>query len=125
MPVVKRAQSWELLFREEASSLASSWTVREHRGKVKLVVRAPGASMETVTLPFAWEKSSMGDAYTRLRNIYVHWSEGHSLRAAADLADGKSPSTVLNWSQAAVHFQDQKRNHGNHIKEATWNPRDS
>jgi integrase len=121
MPVVKRAQSWELLFREEASSLASSWTVREHRGKVKLVVRAPGASMETVTLPFAWEKSSMGDAYTRLRNIYVHWSEGHSLRAAADLADGKSPSTVLNWSQAAVHFQDQKRNHGNHIKEATWN----
>ena len=120
MPVVKRAQSWELLFREEASALASSWTVREHRGKVKLVVRAPGASMETVTLPFPWEKSSMGDAYTRLRNIYVHWSEGHSLRAAADLAAGKAPSTVLNWSAAAAHFQDQKRNHGNHIKEATW-----
>lgn len=120
MPVVKRAQSWELLFREESAALASSWTVREHRGKVKLVVRAPGGPMETVTLPFPWEKSSMGDAYTRLRNIYVHWSEGHTLKAAADLADGKAPSTILNWSRAADNFQDQKSNHGNHIKAATW-----
>ncbi len=121
MPVVKRLEGWEVLFREEASSLTSSWTVREHRGKVKLVVRQPGRAMETVTLPFPWAKSSMGDAYTRLRNIYVHWSEGHTLRAAADLADGKSPSTVLDWTKAAAGFQQQKRNHGNHIKEVTWN----
>ena len=120
MPVVKRAEGWELLFREEAAALASSWTVREHRGKVKLVVREPGASMETVTLPFPWSKSSMGDAYTRLRNIYVHWSAGHSLRAAADLAAGKAPSTILNWQLAAQHFQEQKLQHGNHIKPATW-----
>ena len=76
--------------------------------------------MESVTLPFPWDKGAMGDAYTRLRNIYVHWNEGHSLRASADLADGKAPSTVLDWSQAAAGFQEQKRNHGNHIKESTW-----
>jgi integrase len=76
--------------------------------------------MESVTLPYPWEKASMGDAYTRLRNIYVHWSEGHSLRSAADIAAGKAPTTVLNWGQAAARFRDQKLLHGNHIKESTW-----
>ena len=120
MPVVRRNEPWEVMFREEVSGLASGWTVREHRGKVKLVVRHPAQGMESITLPFPWAKASMGDAYTRLRNIYVHWSEGYGLRAAAELADGKAPSTLLNWSKAAVVFQEQKRHHGNHIKEATW-----
>jgi hypothetical protein len=108
------------MLREEVSGLAAGWTVREHRGKVKLVVRLPGQRMESTTLPFPWAKASMGDAYTRLRNIYVHWSNGHGLRAAAELAEGKAPSTRLDWSQAARRFQEQKRNHGNHIKEGTW-----
>jgi len=62
----------------------------------------------------------MGDAYTRLRSIYVHWSEGHTLRSASELAAGKAPSTVLDWSRAAVAFEQQKRHHGNHIKDTTW-----
>jgi hypothetical protein len=85
MPVVRRNEPWEVMFREEVSGLASGWTVREHRGKVKLVVRRPDQGMESITLPFPWAKASMGDAYTRLRNIYVHWSEGYGLRAAAEL----------------------------------------
>jgi len=120
MPVVRRNEPWEVMFREEVSGLASGWTVREHRGKVKLVVRRPDQGMESITLPYPWAKASMGDAYTRLRNIYVHWSEGYGLRAAAELVDGKAPSTLLDWSKAAVRFQEQKRHHGNHIKEATW-----
>jgi len=120
MPKVKRLQAWEALFRDEVSGISSGWNVREDYGKVRLVVRIPGAPMESVTLPFTWEKASMGDAYTRLRNIYVHWSEGHSLRSAAEIAAGKAPSTVLDWRQAAVHFREQKLLHGNHIKENTW-----
>ncbi|MFN9906149.1 MAG: site-specific integrase, partial [bacterium] len=73
-----------------------------------------------MTLPFPWEKASMGDAYTRLRNIYVLWSEGQTLRAAAEIAAGKAPSTVLNWEKAAENFREQKLLHGNHIKESTW-----
>ena len=120
MPVVRRNEPWEVLFREEAAEIAGGWTVREHRGKVKLVVRRAGHPMESVTLPFPWAKGSMGDAYTRLRNIYVHWSGGHGLRTAAELAEGRSPSTVLDWNRAAMRFEEQKRNHGNHIKESTW-----
>jgi hypothetical protein len=121
VPEVRRQQAWEVLFREEVSGIATGWTVREDYGKVRLTVRRRGETPESITLPFAWDRATRGDAYTRIRNIYVHWSEGHTLRAAAELADGKSPSTVLNWRQAAAGFQEQKRNHGNHIKEATWN----
>lgn len=120
MPEVKRRQAWEILFREEVSGIATGWNVREDYGKVRLVVRRPGQRMESITLPFAWAKTSMGDAYTRLRNIYVHWSEGYGLKAAAELAEGKAPSTLLDWSKAADGFQEQKRHHGNHIKESTW-----
>lgn len=120
MPTVKRAEAWEVLFRDEVAGLGPGWTVREHRGRVKVVVRQPGAPMATVTLPFPWEKASMGDAYTRLRNIYVLWCEGQTLRAAAEIAAGKAPSTVLNWEKAAESFREQKLLHGNHIKESTW-----
>ncbi len=120
MPEVKRHQPWEVLFREEVSGISQGWTVREDYGKVRLTVRSKGQRSESVTLPFPWAKSSMGDAYTRLRNIYVHWSEGHALRVAADLAAGQAPSTVLNWTMAAERFEEQKRSHGNHIKESTW-----
>ena len=120
MPAVKRTQAWEVLFRDEVSAIARGWSVREHRDKIKLVVRRPGHPMESVTLPFPWAKASTGDAYVRLRNIYVHWSDGHPLRAAAQLADGRAPSTLLDWSKAAAGFQEQKRHHGNHIKETTW-----
>ena len=121
MPAIRRNEPWEVMLREEVSGLAEGWTIREHRGKVKLVVRRSGQQrMESITLPFPWAKASMGDAYTRLRNIYVHWSAGHGLRAAAELAEGRAPSTLLDWAQAADRFQEQKRHHGNHIKEGTW-----
>ncbi len=120
MPEVKRQEPWEVLFREEVSGIARGWTVREDYGKVRLTVRSRGQAPESLTLPFPWAKASLGDAYTRLRNIYVYWSEGHTLRVAAELASGQAPSTVLNWAEAASAFKEQKRNHGNHIKEATW-----
>lgn len=120
MPSIKRAEAWEVLFREEVAGLGPGWTAREHRGRIKLVVRIPGAPMATVTLPFPWEKASMGDAYTRLRNIYVLWSEGQTLRSAADIAAGNAPNTILDWRTAAARFQEQKLQHGNHIKESTW-----
>ena len=120
MPEVRRQQAWEVLFREEVSGIASGWTIREDYGKVRLSVRRRGQAAESITLPYVWAKSSRGDAYTRIRNIYVHWSQGSTLRVAAELAEGRSPSTVLNWPLAAANFQEQKLQHGNHIKPATW-----
>ena len=79
MPEVKRQQAWEVLFRDEVSGIATGWTVREDYGKVRLTVRPRGQPAESITLPFPWAKASMGDAYTRLRNIYVHWSKGYGL----------------------------------------------
>jgi integrase len=120
VPEVRRQQAWEVLFREEVSGIASGWTIREDYGKVRLSVRRRGQAAESITLPYVWAKSSRGDAYTRIRNIYVHWSQGSTLRVAAELAEGRSPSTVLNWPLAAANFQEQKLQHGNHIKPATW-----
>ena len=40
MPKVVRSQPWEISFREEVSSLAKGWNVKERRGKVFLRVRS-------------------------------------------------------------------------------------
>lgn len=111
-----------MLFREEVSGIAAGWTIREDYGKVRLSVRRRGQAAESITLPYVWSKSSRGDAYTRIRNIYVHWSQGSTLRVAAELAEGRSPSTVLNWPLAAANFQEQKLQHGNHIKPSALCP---
>ena len=42
-------------------------------------------------LPFDWSPKTFDDAYTRIRNIYTFIVEGHSLKAAAELAQGKAP----------------------------------
>jgi integrase len=102
------------------TSAAEGWSVREHRGGMRLQVRHQGGSMQTVALPFDWARRSTGDALVRIRNIYALVEEGHTLRSAADVLDGKAPATIKPWKEAAERFRDQKILHGNAIKATTW-----
>ena len=45
-----------------------------------------------MSLPFDWARRSTGDALVRIRNIYALVEEGHTLRSAADLLEGKAPA---------------------------------
>ncbi|UPM49979.1 hypothetical protein MY494_11790 [Synechococcus sp. A10-1-5-1] len=52
-------------------------------------------------LPFDWAEGSVGDALTRVRNIYkLVASEGYSLKQAAEVAAGKAPKLIdqLDWA---------------------------
>lgn len=120
MPVVVNVRHWETSFREQVRELASGWNVVESRGRVRLKVRPPGQSEQSLVLPFGWNKSDVGDAYVRIRNIYKLMATGLEPRAAAEQADGKAPQVIRDWQGAAERFQRQKLHHGSTISEATW-----
>ena len=90
---------------------------------MRLTVRRRGETPESITLPFAWDRATRGDAYTRIRNIYVHWSEGHSSsRAAAELCSRQVAEHRSELAPGGSRFsRPETRDPGNHIKEATWN----
>ena len=121
MPSVRFEESWVPGFRSAVrTSTAEGWSVREHRGGMRLQVRHAAGSMQTVALPFDWARRSTGDALVRIRNIYALVEEGHSIRSAADLLEGKAPATLKPWREAAERFREQKILHGNAIKPGTW-----
>ena len=120
MPVVIHRQDWETTFRGQVRKLASGWNVVKFRGRIRLKVRPPGQPEQSVILPFQWDANSTGDAYVRIRNLYKLVSEGHSLRGAAAVAEGRAPKPVRDWSGAAERFKVQKMEHGRAIKEKTW-----
>ena len=121
LPAIRHQEKWaEGLRTSVRTSTAEGWSVREHRGAVRLEVRLKGQPRQSVMLPFDWAKTSVGDALTRVRNIYVLVGQGHSLQAAAEIAAGKAPNTSIDWSGAVEHFHRQKTHHGATIKPVTW-----
>ena len=84
MPVVAKHSDWELAFRRQVRALSSGWNVVESRGRIRLKVRPPGQSEQSVVLSFRWSESDSGDAYVRIRNIYKLMATGLELRAAAE-----------------------------------------
>jgi integrase len=83
-------------------------------------VRPAGQAEQSLILPFRWDSDSTGDAYVRIRNLYKLVAEGHSLKAAAEIADGKAPKPVMDWAGAVERFKQQKMEHGRAIKPVTW-----
>lgn len=120
MPVVVNSQAWETAFRVQVRKLASGWNVGQFRGRVRLKVRPVDSVEQSVVLPFTWSVDNTGDAYVRIRNIYKLVSEGHSLRVAAEIAEGKAPKPVMDWSGALERFKVQKMEHGRAVKPVTW-----
>lgn len=120
MPVIVNLQDWETTFRGQIRKLATGWNVVEFRGRIRLKVRPAGQAEQSVILPFRWDPHFTGDAYIRIRNLYKLVAEGHSLRGAAEIAEGKAPKPVMDWAGAVDRFQVQKMEHGRAIKEKTW-----
>ena len=121
MPAVRFDESWVPGFRSSVrGSTAAGWSVREYRGGMRLQVRGDDGPMQSVVLPFDWGRRAVGDALVRVRNIYALVCEGHTLKAAAEILEGKAPSTTLPWEQAIEGFREQKILHGNAIKPGTW-----
>lgn len=120
MPVVVNRQDWETTFRGQVRKLATGWNVGEFRGRMRLKVRPAGQAEQSVILPFRWDAHSTGDAYIRIRNVYKLVAEGHTLRGAAEIADGRAPKPLMDWAGAADRFKVQKMEHGRAIKEKTW-----
>jgi integrase len=125
MPAVVRAEDWEKTLRGQVKALATGWSVKEDRGRIRLKIRQPGLPEQSVTLQKPWPKDfdGAGDAYIRIRNIYkLMAAEGYSLKQAALVADGKAPKLIeqLDWLGAVERFKQQKLDHGTVIKLPTW-----
>ena len=93
-------ESWETEFKEDVRNIqkSSGLTVSSNKqGNIEVKYRKNGIS-QTTTIPFSWSKDNKGDAYTRIRNIYKFFGEGHNLKAAAELAQGKAPKKGKDWA---------------------------
>ena len=103
MPSVRFEDAWVPGFRSALrTSTAEGWSVREHRGGMRLQVRQPGEAMQTIALPFDWAKRSTGDALVRIRNIYALVAEGHTLRSAEELLHRHTEGQLVNVGASCV-----------------------
>ena len=114
--------NWETEFKEDVRNIqkGSGLTVSCNRqGNIEVKYRKNGTS-QTTTIPYAWSKNTKGDAYTRIRNIYKFIVEGHSLKAAAELAQGRAPKKGQDWKDILEKFEKYKKEFGNAISDLTW-----
>ncbi len=126
MPRLVDKPEWERAAARSVKRLAktaqiSGLSVKAHLGKVRLRFRPPGEKEQGVPLPFQWSEHDWDDAYTRIRNIVALMREGHSLKAAADIADGRSQTSRPSWEAAVNAYEIQKTQFGNAIQSKTWN----
>ena len=121
MPKKKRKARWEETLKEDVRSLARGWSVQEDKGKIRLKLRyVPNQKDQTITLPFAWAENLRKAATTRINNIYNLTLEGHSLKAAAKIADGKAPKLERDWATCLTNFQTYKTEYENAITLKTF-----
>lgn len=121
MPRISNDSDWEKGLRASVrASTAKGWSAREDKGKVRLEVRSDRIR-GSVTLPFDWTRSCVGDVVTRSRNIYSLIEEGYGLKDAAYIASNSAPREQLEWETALASFQERKLNTGLKITLKTWN----
>ena len=119
--LVRKSGGWHEKFQIDIKEIAKGWSVQDHRGKVLLKVRVKGEKAQSVKLDFLWEKGSSKQAEIRIRNIYNLTLEGHDLKTASKIADGKAPKIERDWTQCLKNFQQFKTQHENAITEKTFN----
>ena len=117
--------AWEALARSQVKSLGGKLqktylTINPNKGRVQVKRRVPDCPQESVMLSYRWHEDDWGDAYTRIRNIFSLIQQGHNLKKAAELAEGKSPIARINWQEAVDKFHEYKTLSDNAIKEVTW-----
>ena len=114
------AKDRQKVFQIQIKELMMGLTANERIGKVQLKLRKKDEKQQSVMLPFDWSPKTFDDAYTRTRNIYKFIVEGHNLKAAAELAQGKAPKRSGDWSDILKKFEDYKQNFGSAISKTTW-----
>jgi len=120
LPRITNATDWEKGLRASVrSSLGQGWTVREDHGKARLEARTL-AIRGTVTLPYDWARSNVGDILAKARNICVLVADGHELRDAARIANNSAPAGRIQWEAVAQSFRRRLMTTGNRIKEKTY-----
>ena len=92
---------------------------RSKRGMVELK-STPRETGSSVTLPFAWSEADWANCYVRIRNIYSLFLQGHTVRAAAELAKGRAPSGERDWLALKDKFKEWKTTADSAIKQGTW-----
>jgi len=121
LPKKKRKARWEETLKEDVRSLARGWSVQEDKGKIRLKLRyVPNQKDQSITLPFAWAENLRKAATTRINHIYNYTLEGHSLKAAAKIADGKAPKLERDWAACLTNFQTYKTEYENAITLRTF-----
>ena len=120
----KADEPWVKLARRQLKDLCNGGPgrlaiSRSKRGQVELKAspRGPGSS---ITLPFSWSERDWADCYVRIRNLYSLWLQGHSLAAAAQIAQGRAPSNSRDWHGLIEAFHKWKKTAGNAIADVTW-----
>ena len=119
--LVRKSGGWHEKFQIDIKEIAKGWSVQDHRGKVLLKVRVKGEKAQSVKLDFLWERGASKQAEIRIRNIYNLTLEGHDLKTASKIADGKAPKIERDWTQCLKNFQQFKTQHENAITEKTFN----
>ena len=121
LPKLKRTQRWEETLKEDVRSLGHGWSIQEANGKMRLKWRyVPNQKDQSIMLPFAWAENLRKAATTRINNIYNLTLEGHSLKAAAKIADGKAPKVERDWATCLTNFQTYKTEYENAITLKTF-----
>ena len=114
-------KGWEREFQRAVSNIDENCGLTVTRSKIGNVeLRHRGQGFNVVkTIPYKWQENC-GDAYTRIRNIYKFIVEGHNLKAAAELAQGRAPKKGEDWSNMLEKFEKYKKEFGNAINDLTW-----
>ena len=121
LPKIVRKQRWEETLKEDVRSLGHGWSIQEANGKMRLKWRyIPNQKDQSIMLPFAWAENLRKAATTRINNIYNLTLEGHSLKAAAKIADGKAPKIERDWAACLTNFHRYKTEHENAITQKTF-----
>ena len=121
LPKIKRKARWEETLKEDVRSLGHGWSVGEDKGKIRLKLRyVQNQKDQSITLPFSWAENLRKAATTRINNIYNLTLEGHSLKAAAKIADGKAPKLERDWAACLTNFHRYKTEHENAITQKTF-----
>lgn len=117
-------EAWVEVARRQLAELClpvpGKLTISRSKGgfiELKASPRGPGSS---VTLPFRWEEKEWGNASARIRNVFSLWIQGHPLKAAAELAQGRAPSNQRDWQALVESFKAWKTGADTAVKETTW-----
>jgi len=116
--------AWVKLARRQVRDLDKAGSGRlsiaqSKRGMVELKA-TPRQAGSSVTLPFNWSEADWANCYVRIRNIYALWLQGHTLKAAAEIAKGKAPSGERDWKAMKAAFKEWKITADSAIKLGTW-----